>query len=305
MPRYDLALRQRWLTPAYVALGLVSFFWGTTYFAIRIGVAHMPGLMLASIRQTLAGSMLILIYLLKGQRLPNIRELSKLLVMGVLLLGISNGLMSWGEEYVPSGLTAILAAVYPITMAVFSLWFLPGTHFTRQLYVGMLLGLAGVLFIFYPNIWLGQQAHFLWGALLILLSTVSWSAGTIYATKHSITLPLLFATGWQMLFGGISLVPICWITGNIIPLRTIPAQAWWAILYLIGFGSLIGYVAYIYAIHHLPPAQVSIYAYINPIVAVILGAIWLHEPIDLRIATGSLITLVGVVLVQRSFQRTG
>ncbi|MBX5438386.1 MAG: EamA family transporter [Thermoflavifilum sp.] len=290
------------LTASYVAVGLVSFFWGTTYPAIRVAVAHMPGLMLASVRQTLAGALLVIVYTLKRQALPRPAELGKLWIMGFLLVGVSNGLLSWAEQYLSSGLAAILAATCPLAIVGFSIWFLPGTSFKTGLYVGMILGLAGIVVIFSPEIFLRPSRGFMLGALLILCSVMSWSGGTIYAAKHPVKLPLLYATGWQMLLGGISLMPICLVTRQYIPLQHLAASAWWAIGYLIVFGSMIGYVAYVYAISTLPPAQVSIYAYINPLVALAIGAWWLKESISWLTITGAGITLCGVYLVQRNFK---
>ncbi|MBX6379160.1 MAG: EamA family transporter [Thermoflavifilum aggregans] len=297
----SLRLR-RYLTPSYLAVALVSFFWGTTYPAIRVGVAHMPGLMLASVRQTLAGTLLVLFYLLKGQALPRPSEMGKLLMMGLLLLGISNGLLSWAEQYLPSGLAAIMAATCPLAIVWFSIWFLPGARFTAGLYLGMVLGLCGIAIIFSPEIFHTPTHGFLLGAGLILCSVVSWSGGTIYAARHPLPLPLLYATGWQMLLGGVTLMPICAVSGQYIPLTRVPSEAWWAIAYLIVFGSMIGYVAYVYAISTLPPAQVSVYAYINPLVAVAIGAWWLKEPVTLRTILGAGVTLGGVYLVQKSFK---
>ncbi|WP_092459158.1 EamA family transporter [Thermoflavifilum thermophilum] len=293
---------RRYLTPSYLAVALVSFFWGTTYPAIRVGVAHMPGLMLASVRQTLAGTLLILFYLLKGQALPRPSEMGKLLIMGFLLLGISNGLLSWAEQYLPSGLAAIMAATCPLAIVWFSIWFMPGSRFTAGLYLGMVLGLCGIVIIFSPEIFHTPTHGFLLGAGLILCSVISWAGGTIYAARHPLSLPLLYATGWQMLLGGMTLMPICVFTGQSIPLSRIPSEAWWAIGYLIVFGSMIGYVAYVYAISTLPPAQVSIYAYINPLVAVAIGVWWLKEPLTLRTILGAGVTLCGVYLVQKSFK---
>ena len=293
---------RRYLTSSYIAVALVSFFWGTTYPAIRIGVAHMPGLMLASIRQTLAGALLVLFYLLKGQALPRLSEMGKLLIMGFLLLGASNGLLSWAEQYLPGGLAAILAATCPLAIVWFSIWFLPGAKFTRGLYLGMGLGLAGIVVIFSPEILHAHSHNFLLGAALILCSVITWAGGTVYTARHPLALPLLYVTGWQMLLGGISLMPLCVATGQFIPLQQIAPQAWWAIGYLIVFGSMIGYVAYVYAISTLPPAQVSIYAYINPLVAMAIGVWWLKESITLRTILGALITLCGVYLVQKSFK---
>ncbi|GAA4306553.1 DMT family transporter [Compostibacter hankyongensis] len=288
---------------AFIAVGLVSFFWGTTYLGIRIGVKYMPGLQLTAIRQFTAGAMVVGWFLAKGHRMPSPGELWKLAVMGLLLLGVGNGLLSWGEQYIPSGLAAIIAALSPLAIALFSMLLLKGTRLTPRILAGLLLGLAGVIVIFYNRIKSPAGNTFLPGIALCLLAVTGWGWGSVFIARHKLKLDVLYATGWQMLLAGILLFPASYLSGQAVPLQEIAVNGWMAVLYLIFFGSLVGYVAYVYALSKLPPTRVSIYAYINPIVAILLGWQVLDESLSLSMAAGSAVALAGIYLVNSGFKK--
>lgn len=290
-------------TKAYVALGAVCFLWGTTYLAMRTGVQHMPGLMLAGIRQTICGVIVVGVYLLRRYPIPDLGMMVRLAVVGALLLGAGNGLMSWGEQTVPSGLASVLGALNPMCMALFSLWLIRGTQLSPRALTGLFLGLAGIVFIFYPLLVAPGQRAFGFGALLILLSVLGWSSGSVYAAKQHFDLPLLYACGWQFLWGGLILIVVSWASGHTIPLSAVRVESWFSIAYLVVFGSLLGYSAFQYALRHLPTTQVAIYGYVNPLVALLLGWAILHEVLSWRLLAGTLVTLCGVYLVQRSYQK--
>lgn len=294
-------LNQR--TKAYIALGIVCIAWGTTYLAMRTGVKTMPGLMLAAIRNTVCGVIVVAWFLAKGHRLPDIKTLGRLAIISFLLLGIGNGLMSWGEETVPSGLAAVLAALNPLCIAFFSILLMKGTKINFKIIVGLILGLAGIVTIFFPILIKPEQKDFGLGVLLIVFAVLGWSSGSILIARKPFEMNIFYAAGWEFLLGGVELIIFSVVTGHTIPLNRVTLESWTSIGYLIVVGSLIGFNAYQYALKHLPPTQASIYAYVNPIVALILGWILLHEQLNLFILVGSLITLVGVYLVQVSFRQ--
>lgn len=292
-------------TKAYLALTSVCVLWGTTYLAIRTGASHMPGLMLAAVRQTACGIAVVGYFLLRGYRLPDVRTLARLAVIGILMLGVGNGLMSWGEQTVNSGLASMLAALNPMGIALFSLIAIRGTRMKPLGTAGLLLGLAGIVIIFYPLLekpGAGTSGLAL-GTLLMLLSVVGWSSGSVLASRHPFSLNIFYACGWEFLLGGVVLVIASAVSGQSIPFSQVDQVAWWSMGYLIVFGSLAGFSAYQYALRHLPATQVAIYAYVNPLVALVLGWWLLHEPLNGHILAGALVTLAGVYLVQRSFRR--
>lgn len=289
---------------AYIALGLVSFFWGTTYIAARIGAQHMPGLFVSGVRQFSSGLILVSFFLARGYSIPAWDALKKISLQGILLLAIANGLLTWSLEYITSGLAAIIAALVPLFITIFTIWLSSCTKITRWMIIGMLIGFGGILTIFYDYLGQLHSKSFVFGVALALLSTLSWSFGTVYTSKQKLSTDILFAVGLQMLVAGVTILIVCGLTGKYVNLADTGQATWLALAYLIVFGSLLAYSAYVFAISKLPPAQVSIYAYINPIVAVGLGWLLLQEKMNANMALGTAITLSGVWLVNKEFKKT-
>jgi drug/metabolite transporter (DMT)-like permease len=291
------------LHKAYFALGIVSFFWGTTFIASRIGAQHMPGLFVSGIRQFISGAILVSFFLVKGYSIPKWDVLKRISVQSVFLLCIANGLLTWSVEYISGGLAAIIAALVPLFIALFTVWLSKCAKITRWMLAGLIIGFAGVFVIFYD--YLGQLKHqsFLLGVILAIISTLSWSFGTVYTSKQKPPIDILFSVGLQMLIAGIVVLIVCVITGKYVNPLEIGQSSWLALGYLIVFGSLLAYSAYVFVIGKLPPTQVSMYAYINPIVAVLLGWLLLSEKMNVNMIIGTIITLAGVYLVNREFKK--
>lgn len=193
---------------AYIALAIVSIFWGTTYLASRIGVRHMHGITLAGIRQLMAGVLLIGFFLLRGYRLPEKMVLSKLFVIGALMLCGGNGLLTWAVKYIPSGLAAIIAATIPIWITIASYFLVQRTRFSWQLIAGMIIGFAGVAGIFYNYLSSLFNPQFQFGILIAFGSCIFWSLGSILTAKWALNVNYLFGAGFQMLFSGVIMVGI-------------------------------------------------------------------------------------------------
>ena len=291
------------LYKAYIALGLVSFFWGTTYIAARVGAQNMPGLFVSGIRQFLSGLILVSFFLIRGYHLPGWAILKKISIQSIFLLCIANGLLTWSVEYISGGLAAIIAALVPLFIALFTLWLSKCARITRWMVVGLVVGFGGVLTIFYDYIVQLQDKTFVFGVVLAILSTLSWSFGTVYSSRQKPPIDILFNVGLQMLIAGILVLTVCAITGKYVNPVTLGQESWLALAYLIVFGSLVAYSAYVFVISKLPPTQVSVYAYINPIVAVVLGWLLLSEKMNVNMIIGTLITLGGVYLVNREFKK--
>lgn len=288
---------------AYVALAVVSFFWGTTYIASRIGVQHMPGLFVSGLRQFTSGIILVSFFLVRGYSLPGWDALKKISFQGILLLCIANGLLTWSLEYISSGLAAIIAAMVPLFITIFTIWLSRCAKITRWMVIGMFVGFAGVLTIFYDYLGQLQNKSFLFGVGLALLATLSWSFGTVYTSKQKLPVDILFNVGLQMLVAGFVLLIVCGLTGKYVNLADTGHASWFALIYLVIFGSLLAYSAFVFAVSKLPAAQVSIYAYINPIVAVALGSLLLQEKMNINMVFGTVITLGGVWMVNREFRK--
>lgn len=291
------------LQKAYIALGLVSFFWGTTYVAVRVGAQQMPGLFMAGLRQFISGFLLVIFFLARGYKLPDLRELKRISIQGIFLLCIANGLLTWAMEYISGGLAAIIVALVPLFIALFSIWLSKSAKITRWMITGLFTGFAGVLLIFSDYMGEMHNKNFLFGIGLSLISVISWSFGTVYTSRQKSSVNILFNVGLQMFIAGTIMLIACVITGKYVSLASAGTSSWIALLYLIVFGSLIAYSAFVFAVSKLPPTLVSIYAYINPVVAVGLGWLLLSEKMNILMAAGILITLGGVYIVNREFKK--
>lgn len=283
---------------ALIALAAVCFFWGTTWLASKEGVRHMPALQMAGIRQFLGGLCYVIFFMAKGTSFPRGREWITILMLSFLNFMLSNALSTWGVQYISAGLGSIIGAIFPLWL-VLILIIGSKSKVSSKTGLGILLGFAGICVIFYDHLQDFLDPDFRFGIFLSLASTWSWAFGTLYTKKHAAQFNPYFSLGLQMLISGSALFGFTQLTGDAIPVASIPWQSWTAIAYLVIFGSVISFIAYLYALQNLPTEQASIYAYINPIVAVLLGAIWFNEKLTGFIIAGTLVTLYGVYLVNR------
>jgi drug/metabolite transporter (DMT)-like permease len=288
---------------AYIALGLVSFFWGTTYVVSRVGAQEMPGLYMAGLRQFISGLLLVGFFLLKGYKLPEWKVIKQISIQGIFLLCIANGLLTWALEYISGGLAAIIVALVPLFIALFSMWLSKCAKITRWMIVGLVVGFAGVLLIFSDYMGEMKNGSFVFGVVLSLISVLSWSFGTVYTSRQKPVIDIMFGVGLQMLIAGIIMLIVCGLTGKYINIANAGQDALLSLVYLIVFGSLVAYSAYVFALSKLPATQVSVYAYINPVVAVGLGWLLLAEKMNAVMLIGMLITLGGVYIVNHESKK--
>jgi len=284
-----------------LALCWTSFFWGTTWLAARLGVQHMPALQLSGIRQLLGGTLYVLYFMYKKAAWPKGKQWWPILSLSFLNFFLSNGLSTWGVQYISSGLGAIIGAIFPLWIVIIMTF--KGERLPPLAILGMLLGFGGVCIIFYDHLHDFLNADFRFGILLSVAATISWALGTLYTKKKAGSFNPYFSVGLQMVISGLVLSGIAELSGATIPFANIPAEAWWAILYLVIVGSVLTFIAYIYSLQHLPTALASIYAYINPVVAVLLGAALLSEELNGYIAAGGVVTIGGVYLVNYAIRR--
>jgi drug/metabolite transporter (DMT)-like permease len=286
-------------TKALFALALVSFFWGTTWVAAKQAVINMPALQMAGLRQFFAGLCYVIFFIAKGARFPKGKEWQSVIVLTVLNFMLSNGLSTWGVKYISAGLGSIIGAIFPLWLVIIGL-FISKSKLQTKTIVGLLLGFAGICVIFYEHLLDFLNPDFRFGITLSLISTWTWAFGTIYTKKHAATFNPYFSLGLQMLFSGTILFLLTHLTGTAIPISQIPVQSWVSIAYLVLFGSMVAFVAYLYALQKLPAEQASIYAYINPIVAILIGWMMFNEKLSVFIIAGAILTLYGVYLVNKA-----
>ena len=290
-------------TKAYFALGLVCFFWGTTWLASKQGVKHMPAFQLAGIRQFLGGMAYVIYFVASGKaRWPGLKEWKTIFVLALFNFILSNGLATWGLKYITGGLASIINAIVPLWLVI-NTFFSKGPALPSKAIMGFAFGFAGICFIFYEHLHDFLDPGFTIGILISLLATWTWAMGTVYTKKHAKTFNPYFGIGLQMIISGIVLYTVSRVTGQAVPVKQIPWQAWSAIAYLVIFGSVISFLAYLYALQNLSAEQASLYAYINPIVAVLLGSLLFNERLTGFIVVGGGITLYGVYLVNGAFRK--
>jgi drug/metabolite transporter (DMT)-like permease len=286
---------------AVFALALVCFFWGTTWLASKEGVRYMPALQLAGIRQCIGGACYVFFFLIKGYKLPKGNEWISIFVLSLLNFLLSNGLSTWSVKYISAGLAAIMAAIFPLWLVVIAL-FSSKSKISLRAIIGFLIGFSGVCIIFYEHLHDFFNGDFRFGIILSLIATWTWAFGTLYTKKEAVNFNPYFSLGLQMVISGSLLSIFTSLTNQVVPLTAIPWQSWAAIGYLVIFGSVISFIAYLYALQNLSAEQTSLYAYINPIVAVILGWIIFSEKMTMFIAIGGAVTLFGVYLVNRAYK---
>lgn len=281
------------------ALAIISFFWGTTWFVSKLTVAHIPPLQMTAVRQTVAGILVVVFFLLKGKKIPPLRDLLFYLLMGFLLISCSNGLTTWAIKYIPSYLGALISALMPFVMVLATFVFFR-EKIKPLAILGLVMGFAGVAFLlssFYEEL---SNPNFMFGVFLTLIGVLTWTTGTLLTIHNKRKLDPYSGIGWQMLFGGIILYGASLVSGQHIPLHTVPHTAWLSIAYLIVVGSILCFMCYLYALKHLPISLVSIYVYINPLVALLMGVIFLNEKLGWPIVIGALTIIGGIYIVKRS-----
>lgn len=284
-----------------LALCWVSFFWGTTWLASKEGVKHMPALQLAGIRQFIGGFLYVGFFLYKKTPWPKGKQWKTIIILSILNFVLSNGLSTWGVKYISSGLGAIIGAIFPLWIVLITVF--RGEKIARLSVLGLVISFAGVCVIFYDHLADFIKPDFRFGIFLSLFSTVTWAYGTLYTRKKAASFNPYFSLGLQMVISSTILLAIAGATGTGISITAIPANSWWAIGYLTIIGSVLTFIAFIYMIQKLPAEISSIYAYINPIVAILLGAIIFGEPLTMAIAMGGAITLSGLYLVNYSIRK--
>ncbi len=248
----------------------------------------------------LAGSILLAVLIIRGTPLPGKRELVDAAVVGIALLSVANGLVAWSEQWIPSSLAALVVATLPFWVMGIEAALPGGEKITFRQILGVLIGFAGLLLLFGPELKSGIDRNYLKGIGALLLAPLSWASGTIYAKYRSgVKSNPLRAAALQMMIGGLVLLLIGTALGQHENL-VFDGRGLIAVLYLMIFGSIVAYVCFVYILDKLPSSTVSLYAYINPVIAVVLGRIILNERLDLSVIAGTAIILFGVLLVQTS-----
>jgi drug/metabolite transporter (DMT)-like permease len=282
------------------AFALVYVFWGSTYLGIRIAVEQVPPALMAGTRFLIAGTLMLAYCALRGKRVKlSANEAIRLVLIGVLLLTTSNVVLAWAEQWVPTGLAALLISITPIWFLVLETFVFPGEHHVSpRALAGIALGIVGIVVLIWPELshTAGIGRRELLGSVALLGASLSWATGSVLSKRWKLAVDAFTATGWEMTFAGIVNVLIGMAFGE-------HHHAVWstrglsAIIYLVIFGSWVGFTAYVWLLEHVPTTKVTTYAYVNPVVAVFLGWLVLDERVTGFILAGTVVIVAAVAIV--------
>ena len=281
-----------------LAFGLVYLFWGSTYLGIRIAIERIGPELMTGIRFPVAGAIMLVACAVMGRRvLISRRDFLRQALIGMLLLSVCNVTLAWAELYVRTGLASLIVAGVPIWFLVLDTWILGGERLAPRGLVGLGLGVAGTLVLLWPKLFApsGAGRMELFASVCLIFSSMAWAAGSVLSRRWQGQVDTFVATGWQMVIAGLLNLLIGVLLGE-------AHQAQWtlrglaAIAYLVVFGSLVGYTAYIWLLNNVPTSKVGTYAYVNPVIAVFLGWYFLGEKVDGYILAGTAIIILAVAL---------
>jgi drug/metabolite transporter (DMT)-like permease len=289
--------RTRWKT--LLAFAIIYLVWGSTFLAIRVGVREVPPFLLAAMRFLAAGLLLYGWMIAQGERRPTGRQWLSVSLLALLIFVIDYGLLFWAEQRVASGIAAVMMATIAVFMALSEIIFLGTQRLTIRLGLALLIGIAGVAVLVSRSLNLGGAPIDPIGAVALIIASVSWSIASVLTRKLPLPPSKVMSSGAQMLAGGVLLTLTSASLGefrNFHP-AAVSRGAWLSLLYLIVAGSIIGFTAYVWLIHHETPTKVGTYAYVNPVVAVLVGYFLGSEPLGLRTILGTVFVLISVVLI--------
>lgn len=283
---------------AYLAFVLVCVIWGTTYLAIKVGLETIPPFAMGAIRYFAAGVALAAILRLRGTPLPPVSSWPSFAFVGFFMLGLGNGGVTYAEQFVPSGLAAVLIATSPFWMIGVESFWKDGEKLRLRHAMGLLVGFAGILVLVWPDLLASFTAGSSYGigVLALQLACFGWAIGSTYAKRYSQSRDVLAGAAMQMVFGGLWMGLFATLAGEW-PRLSLNGKTGFALVYLTVAGSIAAYTAYAYALKHLPVSTVSLYTYVNPVIAVVLGTLLLGEPFGARMVVAAAIIAAGMLIV--------
>jgi drug/metabolite transporter (DMT)-like permease len=282
-----------------LAFAIIYLVWGSTYLAIRIGVREIPPFLMAGLRFTIAGAVMWAWMRITGTPSPTLREWRDASFLGTLMFLIDYACLFWAEQRVPSGIAAVILALIPVCITLLEITFLRTQRLTLRLAMGLGIGVAGVVVLMNPSASLGEAPLDHRGVIALLVSCCGWSVGTIVTKRLTLPGSKPMSAAAQMLSGGVQLLALAAVAGEFAHFRAqnISSGAWVSLVYLIIAGSIISFTAYVWLLHYESPTKVGTYAYVNPVVAVILGATLGGESMGRRTILGTALILVSVAAI--------
>jgi drug/metabolite transporter (DMT)-like permease len=282
-----------------LAFAIIYFVWGSTFLAIRVGVREVPPFLLAGMRFLVAGIVLYGWMRLKGTRSPAFREWGAASLLAVLIFVLDYGLLFWAEKRVPSGLAAVMLATIPVFMVLSEILILRTQRLTGRLAIALLVGICGVTVLVSRTLSFGEVPIDTAGACALIVAAISWSIASALTRRLPLPAEKVMSSGIQMLVGGVLLTLTAALLGEFrgFHIDMVSRGAWLALVYLIVAGSIVAFTAYVWLIHHESPTKVGTYAYVNPLVAVLVGYFFGGEAIGPRAIVGTMLVLISVVVI--------
>lgn len=292
--------QKNWL--AYGALAAICVIWGTTYLVLRIGVTQFPPLLFSLLRFLVAGPLLLFFVFAVGKaNWPDRKTLINQAISGLLMITLGISVVGWAEVFISSGVAAVVCSMMPIWTILINLIATKDDRPNWIIVVGLVTGMTGIVMIFGEHISEFSNPNYQLGIVLTFLANLSWAFGSIWVKKNNANTNPFLGAGLQMTFGAIFLIPLSLIFDDYTAIQW-SSDVMYALAYMILFGSVAAYACYSYAIKKLPMTIVSLYAYINPVVAVLLGWLILQEKLNLLIAVAIVITVAGIYVVNKGYQ---
>jgi drug/metabolite transporter (DMT)-like permease len=286
-----------------LAFAIVYVVWGSTYFFIQMAIHGFPPMLMGALRFITAGIIMLTWCYFKGDKIWVKRDVIKSGVSGLLMLGLGNGIVIWVEQVLPSAMVAIMVSSAPIWFVLLDRANWRINLKSRPTVIGLLIGFAGVLLLFSEQLMNAMNDTYspakMWGLVLLVIGPACWSGGSLYSKYISSSSPARLNTAWQMIVAGIAFIPAALLHNELdgFSFSQVPAKAWMAIAYLVFFGSIAAFTAYVWLLQVRPSTQVSTHAYVNPVIAVLLGVWFAHENISMLQIAGLAIILLSVMLI--------
>lgn len=283
----------------YGGFAIIYIVWGSTYLAIRIGVMEMPPFLMAGMRFTAAGLLMFVWMLATGTPFPTWKEWRAATLLGFLMFLVDYACLFWAEQRIPSGIAAVILAMIPVCITLMEIIFLRTLRLTVRLAAGLAVGILGVAVLMNPHASMGEAPLDRRGAVALLVACFGWSVGTIVTKKLTLPTSKAMSAATQMLTGGVQLLLLSAVAGEFTRFHAaqISGRAWFSLVYLIIAGSIIAFTAYVWLLYHTSPTKVGTYAYVNPVVAVVLGSLIGGEIVGYRTIFGALLILASVAAI--------
>lgn len=288
---------------AYLALAFVSIAWGTTYFGIRVVVQHIQPYLFAGARQTLAGLLMFGIALLQKEKFQwSWKSIQQHALVGLLLIAGGNGFVCWGEQHIESNIAAIICSMMPLFAVLINIVLVPQEKINKKIILGLILGFAGIAYMFKSSWHLLLNPTYAWGVAALFAATIIWALGSIVNKKITNNTAPSSNAGWQQFIGGCIMFVISAFTENHHAIDWQHSDVIAAYFYLVIVGSVMAYTFYLYTLRNLPIGIVTIYAYINPIIAIILGTVFLKEAFNWNIPIAVALIISGIICVNWGYK---